>query len=295
MIKICPNCGKDVEYKHPISFRKATKDNSICSKCSAIKRNDNPKVLEHLRNISNSCKGNKNGMFNKRPYDIWLEKYGKEVADKKQKEWLDNVLKTNNSPNNSFKERMSGLTTYEYWCLKEGKKIADEKMIKLKEKQSFNYRGEKNNMYGKPSPTGSGNGWSGWYKGWYFRSLRELTYMIKIIERFNLKWENGESNKYKVSYIDYKGDNRNYYSDFIINYKYMVESKPKKLWTSDGVKRKKEAAIEYCKNKGLKYKLIDAGKITNEEFKIIYESGLVKLLPRYEIKYKELWEKKEKQ
>ena len=40
-------------------------------------------------------------------------------------------------------------------------------------------------MYGRFSPRGSGNGWSGWYKEWYFRSLLELSYMINET-KFNM-------------------------------------------------------------------------------------------------------------
>jgi hypothetical protein len=36
-------------------------------------------------------------------------------------------------------------------------------------------------MYGKPSPQGSGNGWSGWYKGKYFRSIMELSFIVEYL------------------------------------------------------------------------------------------------------------------
>ncbi len=58
-------------------------------------------------------------------------------------------------------------------------------MTVLKEKHRQNAIGEGNNMYGRPSPQGSGNGWSGWYKERYFRSLRELMFLI-YAERFGL-------------------------------------------------------------------------------------------------------------
>jgi hypothetical protein len=60
-----------------------------------------------------------------------------------------------------------------------------EKANKMKNNLSILNSGSKNKMYGKPSPQGSGNGWSGWYKGWYFRSLIELSYMVNVIEK---KW-----------------------------------------------------------------------------------------------------------
>jgi hypothetical protein len=113
--------------------------------------------------------------------------------------------------------------------------------------------------------------------------------MIKIIERFNLKWVSGESKKYKISYQDFKGNDRNYFPDFIINGKYIVECKPKKLWTSDNVIRKKNAAIEYCLTNDLIYKMVDIGKISDEEIKTLKENGFIIFLPRYEKKYKEMF------
>ena len=38
-------------------------------------------------------KGNKNPMFGKSFYDIWVEKFGKEIADQKKIEWLKKIRK----------------------------------------------------------------------------------------------------------------------------------------------------------------------------------------------------------
>lgn len=42
--------------------------------------------LEHRKNISIATSGKNNPMFGKRFYDIWIEKYGKKEADKKENE-----------------------------------------------------------------------------------------------------------------------------------------------------------------------------------------------------------------
>ena len=232
MIKKCPRCKNDIIFKHPISFKKALKDNSVCRKCKAKERSERPEEKKRLLEIAGSCKGEKNGMFNKTLYDVWLEKFGKEEADKRHKVWYDNVVSANNKEENTFKTKMSGLTTYDFWVKKFGKEEADKKNINFKKKQSINTSGENNPMYGKPSPRGSGNGWSGWYNGWFFRSLRELSYMIKEIELKDKIWENGEQKKYRVSYVDWNGVKRNYFSDFIVSGKYMIECKPLKLQNS---------------------------------------------------------------
>ena len=140
-------------------------------------------------------------------------------------------------------------------------------------------------MYGRPSPKGSGNGWSGWYKGWYFRSLKELSYMVKVIERFNLDWKTAESKEFTIKYTDHNHVDRTYTADFIINNKYMVEIKPKKLWNSKLVKLKESSAVKFCGLNGLKYKLIDITKLSHKEILILWEEGLIKFIDRYENKF----------
>jgi len=164
-----------------------------------------------------------------------------------------------------------------------------EKAQILKQNCSKNNKGEKNPMFGKPSPQGSGNGWSGWYKGWFFRSLKELSFMINVIERFKFKWDTCEcKNLFKISYIDYNGINKNYFPDFILNDKYVVEIKPKHLWNSINVVNKKNAAELWCKEHGYKYKLIDIDKKINlQELNKLINIEEVNLIDRYKIKLKE--------
>lgn len=183
--------------------------------------------------------------------------------------------------NKEQKDKFKGKTFEEIYGI--------EKAIKLKKQRSFYSSGERNPMYGKPSPQGSGNGWSGWYKNWFFRSLKELTYMIYVIERFNLKWKNGEQKKYKIDYVDWKGNNRTYHPDFLLEEKYLVEIKPKKLWNSDTVKRKQEAAKKWCDENGLTYKLtICLKQLTFKEIKYLIEKGELVFINRYKEKFKNL-------
>jgi hypothetical protein len=86
---------------------------------------------------------------------------------------------------------------------------------------------------------------------------------------------NAECKKYM---IQYKKDNniKNYFADYIINNKYLVEIKPKKLHSSYIVQLKAKAAIEYCKNNNLKYKLIEPIKIKyNQIIKLILTGNLL--------------------
>jgi hypothetical protein len=270
----CPICAFDITYKLASSLKTAIKNNSICRKCAST-GDKNPMYGKT---------GDKNPFYGKKHTKETIEKQSKiKIGKKHGKETIKKMKLLFGGDKNP----MYGKPLYNIWLDKYGVDVANEKMLSYKEKHSNNMKGDKNPMYGKPSPNGSGNGWSGWYNGWYFRSIRELTYMVKIIERFNLKWVSGESNKYKIEYIDYKGNKRNYFPDFIINEKYVIECKPKKMWNSDSVIRKTEAALRYCKKNGLIYKKIDIGTLTNLEIKSLYENGDIKFLPRYEKKYNE--------
>ena len=248
-IRKCPECKKDIQYKNSGSYLNGIIKNTVCTSCS--------------------ISGEKN------PF------YGKKHT-KKSKEKISNSVSKN--PNKS----MTGKTVYGQWLKKYGKEIADQKMLDLRTKQSKKLSGKNNPMFGKPSPLGSGNGWSGWYKGWFFRSLLELSYMINVIERFNLKWESAESKKYKITYKDNSGNLKNYFPDFIINNKYVVECKPTKMMNSENVQRKAKSAIKHCKKNGLIYKLTNVSKLTKDEIKKLYLNGLIKFTNRYEKKMKSL-------
>jgi len=163
-----------------------------------------------------------------------------------------------------------------------GLKLSEETKLKISKATS----GKNNPMYGKPSPQGSGNGWSGWYKGWFFRSLMELSFMINVIERFNFKWESAENKKYKIEYKDWNNNERTYYADFILNEKYMIEIKPMKLHNSKSIILKKNAAIDFCKKNNLKYKLIDPIKILSKKDLInMIEIKDLKFLEKYKEKF----------
>jgi hypothetical protein len=197
------------------------------------------KTDEFRQKISKATKGENNPMFGKTVYDVWVENYGVEIANKK--------------------------------------------LIELKEKQSLLTSGKNNPMFGKPAPKNSGNGICGWYKGWFFRSLLELSYMIFVIERFNLSWESGEIEKYKISYkID--GVNRNYFPDFIINQKYVIDCKPKKLCNTDTNKLKFEYAQKFCDGEKLIFKVRDIKKINKIELVKLIEQGNITLTKKWEKK-----------
>ena len=263
--RYCPLCGIKIYHKNKENRIKTENLKCSCIECKC--------KIQREKNM---------GELN--PF------YGKHHSEK-NKELYKKIHKGKRySINTEFKKGQiftNKKSIQEYWVKKYGEKIANEKMIIWKNKLSEANKGEKNSMYGKPSPIGTGNGWSGWYNNWYFRSLLELSYMIFIIERFNLNWENGEKKKNRIPYV--KGNNnKNYFPDFIINKKYVIEFKPKKLWGTEENKLKFFYGKKYCEKNGLIFKVVDIYKIKKEELINLYKYGKIKFTKKYEIKINEI-------
>jgi hypothetical protein len=181
---------------------------------------------------------------------------------------------------------MSGTSVYKWWVQKYGVEEADRRMAKLKTKQSANSSGRNNSMYGKPSPSGSGNGWKGWYKGWFFRSLRELSYVINVLEKNNSSWKTAEAASLKIPYIDPNGTERTYVADFLVG-NTLIEVKPRRLLASRIVQAKASAARIFCEARGMTYIIEDAAVLPDDEIRQLYTSGVIKFTPRYDRKFQE--------
>lgn len=271
----CPKCNDEIVYVYKVSFLNASKKNTNCQKCYSSWNKINKEVRDGIR---------KNGFSGKTHSDVQKEKWSiKRVlnCDKYQTESFKNKIsiltKGTNNP-------MHGKNFYSIWLEKYGKEEADIRLLEHSKKVSR--PGKLNGMYGKPSPNGSGNGWSGWYDGWFFRSLKELYFMINTIEKNNLQWESGEKSVFTITW-ELDGKSKTYHSDFIIGNK-MIEIKPKSLWNSAIVKSKREAAEKWCFEKGMVYELIDTPSFELSEIQSLIDSGLLKFTERYEKKYQEL-------
>jgi hypothetical protein len=235
-------------------------------------------------NFNKHTKGNKNHAYGKSWKQMMVDANGKEQAEIKIKELSEKRRERSikdkvhtHFPDVAGKNNpMYGRSVYSVWVEKYGKEIADKKMESYRKKQSENTRGKKNPMFGKPSPSGSGKGYSGWYKQWYFRSLMELTFIIRVIERYNLKWELGEQKKYTVPYI-FNGAERTYRPDFVIEGKYMVEIKPRAMKKNEEVKAKAASAETFCKKRGMKYKLFTGTILPYMKIKAMYVEGVFTL------------------
>ncbi len=256
----CPKCDKEILYKHKCSFAVALKKNSVCRSCMQSGKNNHFFNKKHT--VESKQKMSK------------FQSTERQFTNEQKEQAKQQLLKvTNNRP------------LYDIWLEKYGKNIADQKLNDFKSKLSKRNSGEGNPMFGKPSPQGSGNGWSGWYNGWFFRSIRELSYMILIIEKNNLSW--AIPNKtFRISYLDHAGKKRTYIPDFIINGNKIIEIKPTKLHNSPKVIAKSNAAKRFCRDKSFSYEIVDPEVLTYDQILKLYFENKIKFLPKYDKKFR---------
>lgn len=261
----CPVCSILISYTKKYNYNDAIKKNRSCKACASKKF-----VIQYATKGKN-C-GSQNSFYGKQHTNEMKKALSKLCLGRKHtiksKTKMSKINKGKNNP-------MYGKTVYQTWVEKHGIKEADRRMNKLKIKHSKNSKGKNNPMYGKPSPTGSGNGWKGWYKGTFFRSLLELTFLTSI---FDKEWHTGET-----LVIPY-GIGRTYRPDFIIGNQ-VIEIKPKKLHRSTSVQLKATAAKRFCKKIGKKYCLIDPGMLKLSVLDGLVTNGDVIFHERYQSKY----------
>ena len=170
---------------------------------------------------------------------------------------------------------------FDIWKEKYGEDVAIQKMNELRAKQSENSSGKNNPMYGKPTPIGSGGGWSGWFYGKFFRSLRELSFMVEM-HNAGIEWNNGELDIYKVEYSI--GDKKaTYRPDFIVG-DMVYEIKPKALQNTIAVLAKKNAAEKHFSSIGMKYVVIDREIMGTLELLNLINSNAVILTDKWKKK-----------
>lgn len=264
--RVCPDCSDTIEYFTHFYYDKAVAKNSSCRSCST-KGPNNPMY-------------GRNGELN--PF------YGKThkaeslaSMSQKRKEHFEN-LSTDDLK--AFSEKMSEVVTarqlenpvksiHFYWTNLYGIEEADRRWKEFKDNLSVKMSGEGNPMYGKPSPSMAGNGYKGWYNGQFFRSLRELTFMLE-----NPNIATAESNKWRATYADWDGTSRTTIPDFVDEQnKIVYECKPKKLHESPSVLAKAMTLEAHVNSLGYSYKIVDPGVLNTETLLQLIKSNNVTL------------------
>lgn len=119
-----------------------------------------------------------------------------------------------------------------------------------------------------------GFGFSGTYNNYFFRSSTELSFMINE----NRKWISGELQIYAIQYF-INGKEHTYYPDFIVENE-VIEIKPKYAQKGEIFEAKKNAAIQWCNNKNMIYKVIDSPPIHKSKLLEMHNNGIISLTPK---------------
>lgn len=279
-IRKCPKCGSEILYKRKYDMLSADKKGSVCKLCRA------KLIVLNRRSYlgsSNPYYGKKHTQKIKQKMVQGQSKFKMSVSPEAFRQSKSRDVLGNKNP-------MYGKTVYQVWVEKYGEKETKRKWEQLQSLKSIKMSGSGNPMYGKPSPKKSGNGWSGWYKGWYFRSLIEISYLLKEIESKGFEWESGEKHKYTILY-NFDGKKRTYRPDFVVG-RDVIECKPKALHSSRLVVAKTKAAKRFCSKRGLCYILVDYPKLTISEIEYLLSGGELKFTQRTSRRFDEFKNRK---
>ncbi|RJQ26432.1 hypothetical protein C4577_03710 [Candidatus Parcubacteria bacterium] len=265
-IKHCEKCN----CEHDGSYGSGR----FCSKHCAYGRNVN---------------GNKNPMYGQTVYEIWVNKYGKEVANIK---WRNCVISqkgkgTGPRPNQSVK--VSG-------CLNPmwGRTHSDGAKAAISHKNTGRKHSIKSNIQksisgkrayaeGRFKFSGEKRSIRGYWKGLYYGSTSELMRMMNHPNLSLLK--RGPS----ISYEWFDGSHHTYLSDFLNVLSNTIEEiKYPGKQLSELEQLKVEAGKKYAKENGLNYNVLYEHSIPKEEMFILRKHYMVTLDSKHETEY-QIW------
>lgn len=249
--RTCPKCEKILTYETKPSLNRAIRNNSKCFKCCNLNQHISQETRDKISKTLTGKPSTSSTKFKK----------GDNVGEK--------------SP-------MFGKSTQICLIEKYGEKDGNIRYKQVKEKLKKRFSGKNNPFYGKINK--QGNGYSGWYKNWFFRSITELSYVIKL-ESEGKSWVSAENLGFHIEYIGEKGTDRTYRPDFLVENKYLVEIKPLKLQTSKMCLSKSKAAEEFCKKHNYEYILTDCKKIEIDLLKSMYDNKIIKFTEKTEKKF----------
>ena len=278
--RICSECDSEIIYSTKQAYYNAVERNSICKSCHA--KNQLRKIHEEI------AVGIRPKLFQGSHHsEATKDRLKKSESWKKSQQhpnWINRKIPLG-SDNHMFGKHNDNNVKLKKWSEKYGEEEAQNKLIKYKAKLSANTSGKNNPMYGKPAPKGSGGGWCGWYDTHFFRSLTELSLMVNL-DRFGFIWESAEKKEFRISLPNGK----NYFPDFLVSNKYLIECKPKRLINSADVQQKSTAAKIFCQGKNLKYKIMSPAVLRPEQLSQFIESGKVKLTDKWSKRWLDLIE-----
>lgn len=279
--RICSQCSNEIKYKSISGMNNAIKNNSICKSCSSRNKmigvdysgENNPNYgRKHTEKDLQKMKGRKCS-----PEQV--EKMRIFNTGRKGRTYTQEQLERHREMCRNRKNR----PYMEVWTEKygeEGARIRHEKYLAT-------FKGRPARNFTNNTKTSGPRGWSGYYKGFLFRSFLELSYVINVLEKNNINWCTGEDKLYKIPYT-FKNVERNYYPDFIIENKIVVECKSLYGLKSEQVTAKTIAAEIWCLNHGYEYRILtnkDITYLTRKELVNLFKTGEIQLIKGLEEKF----------
>lgn len=114
----------------------------------------------------------------------------------------------------------------------------------------------------------------GWYKGWFFRSLKELSYAVQL-DKDKTPWRGAETADLTVEYVDIYGKTRKHYADFFVENKFIIEIKPTRHMRGKTVQLKADAMRAFCDKNKYIYMMISPRKIKTEDLQKLIDDKQV--------------------
>lgn len=130
---------------------------------------------------------------------------------------------------------------------------------------------------------GQGGGYTGKYKKWYFRSLIELSFILRA-EEIGLEFYNAEK-MFAIPLPNGRIYRPDFYAPNFITRGCIIEVKPTKRCHDDEVNYKSNAAAKFCAENNMEYTIgFDLPPPSNATLKSLYENGLIIFADKTKIK-----------
>jgi hypothetical protein len=239
-----------------VTIRKFSKTNSFLKNPKSPPRRFCSKSCSNkFRHAAGNLKssGEDNPMFGRTIFDVWIEKYGIDEANCMKDEYIKKIAALTAGDNNPmYGKRHSEEARLKMSIIRKGKSFDElwgkEKARLYKQNLKIAMSGARNPMFGKISS--GGRSLRGYYKGLYFRSLLEYSFM-KHLEAQGLNLH--EDVEYETVRIPLD-ENHTYCTDFYLpSQKKVYEIKPQRLTTTKINQKKFDIAKNYLLIQGIEF------------------------------------------
>lgn len=249
--------------------------NLKCQYCENNFLSENPNRRFCNKSCSNKWRHSQGLMKNFRRngsvYDCWVRKFGTEKANQLLVAYQETMKVSISNADMSHQKEVARLKMVERNQKNSGKNLeeiyGEQKAKKIRDKLSASTTGSKNPAFGK-SYTSGGRSIKGYYKGRFFRSLFEYSFMKHLesigrslqedidYESFTIPYlKNGIERTYRIDFFDKK-------SNIAYEVKPFYVTKMKKLLEDQEVKW--DAATTFFQTLGIAFKVV-----TENEFRKI--------------------------